>query len=187
MPVTVPAVLPGDFCCIPMAPPAGPFVAIAEWVNDLGTKGDSPQDYGHAEVYAGLPDKAGPYGYTFSAYPNKMGKRALPCPPAQLPGSLWSSGLVTLTQAQRQAVVAWCVAHPAVTYSGWDYLELTAHRIGIDTSWLEARIADSSSYICSQYVDASYQAAGKQLFNDGRWNGFVTPLDLALLLESLRK
>ena len=112
---------PGDFCCIPVAGGFGTAIEVGQFLA-----GDRFQPYDHAEVYVGQPDAAGPHGYTYSAYPDNLtyptgGKRALPCPPAQLPGAIWSSGIIALTAAQRAGITGWCQAHPAVPYSWADY------------------------------------------------------------------
>jgi hypothetical protein len=172
-------VQPGDFCVLSMAPPAGPVVELAQTLQqDVESRRlHQPQRYEHAEVYLGD-------GLTAAAYPNRHGIRPLTCPPEQVQGALWSSGRIELTTGQRDSIVQWCYDHPNVQYGALDYLALTAHTLGISTAWLQRRIASDKSYICSQYVDAAYLAGSKHLFSDGRWPGFVTPLDLALLLES---
>jgi hypothetical protein len=38
--------------------------------------------------------------------------------------------------------------------------------------------------ICSQLVDFCYAKAGVRLFADNRWEGYVTPADLAGLLHA---
>ena len=133
------------------------------------------------------PDEAGPHGYTCSAYPDngtggKTGKRPLPCPPAQLPSSIWSSGIIELTTSQRDGTVAWCEAHPCVTYSWPDYGAIAAHALHLPVPGLKAFIVSTDSMICSQYVDSAYADTGVHLFSDDRWPGYVTPGDLAGLL-----
>lgn len=169
---------PGDFCCVPISGYAGLAVEVGQWLD-----GDRFQPYDHTEIYVGLPDDAGPYGYTVSAYPNRRGKLALPAPAAVLPGSLWSSGLIQLTSLQRDAIVAWCLAHADVGYSWADYAALILHRFGSNDPALQRYIADSAHLICSQYVDLAYFTSEVHLFSDGRWPGYVKPGDLAELLQ----
>ncbi len=64
-------------------------------------------------------------------------------------------------------------------YSFLDYLALAAHRYRLPVPGLRTYIKSTGHLICSQLVDACYQAAGVQLFDDHRWNGYVTPSDLA--------
>jgi hypothetical protein len=179
-------VQPGDFVVVPMAPPGGLAIEAAEALQEFVQRHrlSALQKYEHAEVYVGSPDAAGPYGYTCSTYPNRMGRRPLPCLPEKLTGALWSSGIVDLTTSQRDGIVAWCEARPKVPYSSLDYVALTAHTLGLDTAWLQAYIKEQGHQICSQYVDAAYMSNGVHLFTDDRWEGFVTPLDLALQLEA---
>lgn len=50
-------------------------------------------------------------------------------------------------------------------------------------AWLEQRIGDQHTWICSQIADAAYQAAGIHLFRDDRPAGAVTPGDIAKVLH----
>jgi hypothetical protein len=177
-PVALTLPRPGDFCCVPVSGATGLGIEIGQWLD-----GDKFQPYDHAEIYTGQPDGAGPHGYTIGAYPGGAARRPLPCPAARLPGSLWSSGLIALTAAQRAGIVTWAHAHLGTPYSFLDYAALTAHRLHMPGRWLRRYIASTGHEICSQYVDAAYAAAGVHLFTDGRWPGFVTPGDLAGVLQ----
>lgn len=170
---------PGDFCCVPVSGPVGFGITVGQFLD-----GDRFQFYDHTEVYVGQADAAGPYGYTVSTYPSGPGKRALPCAPAKLPGSLWSSGLVDLTGTQRVDITAWALAHQDTGYSLADYGALALHAVHVDAAWLRAYIAGTERMICSQYVDAAYRLNGVQLFSDRRWPGYVKPGDLSGLLLS---
>lgn len=187
-PICVAAPQPGDFCCIPVPGGLGLGIEIGEFLAArLQHQPAELRPYDHAEIYAGQADAAGPYGYTYSAYPRRYaagnGKRPLPCPAAQLPGAIWSSGLITLTPAQRSGIIAWCEAHPDVRYAFADYAEIAAHALHVPVPGLRDAIGDSRSYICSQYTDAAYRyGGGVRLFTDGRWPGYVTPWNLAALL-----
>jgi hypothetical protein len=163
---------------VPIAGRAGILIETAQWLD-----GDRYQPYDHTEIYIGQADDAGPHGYTVSAYPSGHGRRPLPCPPAILPGALWSTGLIPLTPAQRAGIVAWCAEHQDVGYSWVDYAALTLRRLGISDPALRRRIASSSRMICSQYTDRAYSVNDVRLYADGRWDGFVTPGDLADLLQ----
>jgi hypothetical protein len=178
-PVVMAQPRPGDFACVPVSGPVGLGITLGQFLD-----GDRFQFYDHTEVYVGQADAAGLYGYTVSTYPSGPGKRALPCQPAKLPGSLWSSGLIDLTGAQRVGITEWARSHQDTGYSFADYGALVLHRLGVQADWLREFIAASSHQICSQYVDAGYTANGVQLFEDDRWSGYVTPADLAQLLQS---
>ena len=170
---------PGDFCCIPVSGPVGFGISLGQWLD-----GDRWSDYRHTEIYVGRADADGPFGYTVSTYPSGPGKRALPCAPAKLPGSLWSSGLIDLTGVQRVGITEWALAHQDVRYSFLDYAALTLHGLGISDPALQRYIAATSHMICAQYVDKGYAVNGVKLFTDERWNGYVKPGDLAQLLQS---
>jgi hypothetical protein len=171
---------PGDFCCVPISGGAGLGIEIGQWLD-----GDKFQPYDHAEIFVGQADAAGPHGYTVSAYPDRNGRRPLPCPPAQLPGSLWSSGLIALADAERQAIIAWAMDHQQVKYSFADYGALALHHWHLDLPWLQSYIGSTKRLICSQFVDAAYAAAAVHLFQDQRWGGYVKPGDLAGMLQDL--
>lgn len=184
-PVCLSAPAPGDFCCVPISGRVGWGIQLGQWLD-----GDKWQPYDHAEIFVGQADAAGPYGYTVSAYPDngkadRTGRRALPCAPARLPGSLWSSGIITLTDAERAAIVGWAMEHQDVGYSVLDYAALAAHGVHLDLPWLQSFIASTKHLICSQFVDTGYDSAGVHLFSDNRWPGFVKPGDLAMLLQEL--
>jgi hypothetical protein len=183
-------VLPGDFCCVPIAGSVGFGIEAGQWilaVVDGWPRAAARQmrPYDHAEIYIGMPGKSAPHGYTVGAYPGGARKVALPCPAAELPGAIWSSGLIPLMAAQRAGVTAWATAHIGTPYSFLDYLAIAAHGLHLPIPGLRAYIAGSRHMICSQFADADYAANGVHLFQDGRWPGYVDPLDLADLLLSL--
>jgi hypothetical protein len=171
---------PGDFCCKPMAGAGGAGISIGQWLDGGGL-----EFYDHAEVYVGGSDNKGPFGYTVSAYPNGIGRRALPCEPAKLPGSIWSSGLLVLTQAQREGVVAWSLAHQDIRYSFLDYGALALHRLGVKDPALQRYIRSTGHMQCAYYTDTAYSVNDVHLFTDGRWEGYVAPWMLARALQNL--
>jgi hypothetical protein len=183
---------PGDFCCLPVSGQFGFGIEAGEFLAETlqHVHGAKLQPYDHAEVYVGQADAAGPHGYTYSAYPNNgqpgvTGKRALPGPAGLMPGSLWSSGIIELTPAQRSGIIGWCEEHPSVSYSWPDYAAIGLRALGVRTDRLAAYIKSTSSMICSYYTDAAFNRGGDvHLFDDGRWEGFVTPGDLAVMLQS---
>lgn len=184
-------VQPGDFTVCPISGDVGRGIEIGQWLLALAdgwprTRVRAMRPYDHAEIYIGQPDADGPHGYTIGAYPGGARKVALPCPPAELPGSIWSSGLIPLTAAQRTAIVAWAIDHIGTPYSFIDYLAIAAHGLHIPVPGLRAYIANTKHMICSQLCDADYAAAGVHLFDDQRWPGYVDPLDLADLLLTLQ-
>jgi hypothetical protein len=186
---------PGDFCCVPISGDIGRGIEVGQYLaSKLQHQPAELLPYEHAMVYVGLADEAGPHGYTYSAYPKNgkqgdTGKRALPCPPAQLPGSLWSSGLYDLTSGTRAGIVSWCILHGDVGYSFLDYDAIATRALHIPAPGLKTYIGSTGHLICSQYTDMSWSLGGNvQLFDDKRWPGYVTPWDLAAeLLARVRQ
>lgn len=165
--------LPGDFFLVPMGGPAGPMIKTAQWLN-----GDGFRPVQHAGIFVG-------YGRTIEAMPGgaingwMSTYRDLPI--------VWSSGIIDLTQKQRDLIVTAALGFKDVPYSFMDYASIGLHRFHIPAPHLKKYIEDSGHMICSQLVDRAYELGGKQLFNDGRWHGDVTPADLYNLLEDTKK
>jgi len=171
---------PGDFCCLPISGDVGFAIQVGQFLD-----GDKWQPYDHAGIFiGGASAEDAPYGYTVSTYPDGKGLHPLPCPPQELPGSLWSSGIVRPTAGQRRAICAWAETHEDVSYSFADYGALFLRMLHVPAPGLREFIADSSHMICSQFVDAAYTACGVHLFRDGRWPGYVKPGDLAMMLQA---
>jgi len=179
-PIVLAPVQAGDFCCVPVSGPVGFGITLGQYLD-----GDRFQFYDHTEIYTGQADEAGPFGYTVSTYPNGHGRRPLPCPPAQLPGSMWSSGLFDLSGTQRAGIIEWALAHQGTGYSFLDYGALVLHALGVSDPGLQRYIAATGHMICSWFTDAAYLFGGEvHLFDDGRWQGYVKPWDLAKLLQA---
>lgn len=73
------------------------------------------------------------------------------------------------------AVALRCVGRP---YAWTDYMALALHRFHIPTPHLKDYIQSSGHMICSQLADYAANQGGWHLFDDGRWEGDVTPGDL---------
>lgn len=86
------------------------------------------------------------------------------------------------TPAQGDVVAAAAKRYLGVGYSFADYVAIALHRFHVPAPGLQRYIASTHHMICSALVDASYQDAGYQLFDDQRWSGDVTPADLAGLV-----
>jgi hypothetical protein len=171
---------PGDYACRNMGGTPGKLISVGEWLDGSGFS-----IYDHAEVYVGMPNKNGPYGYTMGAYPG--GARLVPLQLEQLNdgnGFLWSTGKTEMTGEQRSLIVATAMTCEGVGYSAADYFAIAAHRLHVPVPGLREYIGDTGHMICSQMVDFCYMRAGVHLFTDGRWPGYVTPADLANLLKS---
>jgi hypothetical protein len=152
--------------------PVGLGIRVGQWAN-----GDGFSTYEHAFVVIG-PDidgrqmliEAQPGGAVIRPLSDYDGRHVVYVAPAGL------------TDGQR-VLIADCARQLRNTpYSFADYAALAAHRFRLPVPGLRRYVAASGHLICSQLADLAYQRAGVQLFNDGRWDGWVTPADLYNLL-----
>lgn len=79
------------------------------------------------------------------------------------------------------AVAAAAVRLKGTPYSYLDYLAITDHALHIPFPGLEDFIKDGNHAMCSQLADRAAMLGGWILYTDHRWEGWVTPVDLALL------
>lgn len=87
-----------------------------------------------------------------------------------------------MTDEQRAAVCEAARSTVGARYAFLVYLAMALHRFRIPAPGLQRLISASRHQICSQACDAAYLAAGIQLFQDGRWPGYATPMALWNLL-----
>lgn len=161
--------LPGDFFVTSISGTVGRLISVGEWLN-----GDGFGQWDHAGVYLGD-------GTTVEAQPGGAARQRLAShDPSRL---LWSTGRIPLTDAQRTAIVTAATGYLGTPYSAADYFAIAAHRLRLPLPWLRTYVASSKHMICSQLVDRCYRDAGVQLFADGRWDGYVTPAELAGVIE----
>lgn len=159
--------LPGDFFVTSISGQVGFWISVGEWLN-----GSRFGHWDHAGIYVGDGQlvEAEPGGARLAGLDEYAGRPVA-----------WSTGHVQLTDEQRTAIVAAARGYVGVGYSAADYFAIAAHRFHLPVPWLRAYVASSKHLICSALVDKAFQDAGVQLFADGRWNGYVTPADLATL------
>lgn len=161
---------PGDFFLAPIPGNVGLGIRFGQFLN-----GEGFLPYQHAGIL--LED-----GRTIEAMPGgAIIGRVERWKPTQL---IWSSGLIELTDLQRALILQYGQACRGIPYSFADYAAIVAHRFHISTPRLQKFISDSDHMICSQMVDFIYRKSGKQLFDDGRWPGFVSPASLYWLLRA---
>lgn len=82
-----------------------------------------------------------------------------------------------------ETVAAALFAMVGTGYSWADYAAVGLHRLHIPAPGLRAYVGRSNRRMCSQLVDLAAQRGGWQIFDDGRWPGFVIPSDLAAVAE----
>jgi cell wall-associated NlpC family hydrolase len=158
---------PGDFGVVHMGGDAGKLIRFAQYLN-----GDGFADYEHAFVYVGN-------GQIVEAEPGGAKLVSI-----HYDNVLWSTGWYDLTDPQRVLICGAAKRYVGTPYSAADYYALVAKRLNMGPliPGLRDYVASSGHMICSQLVDRCYQDGGKQLFKDGRWNGYVTPGALAGLI-----
>ncbi len=161
--------LPGDFAVVSMGGQGGVLIsAMEEIAYDHSTHWD------HAFVYVGN-------GMIVQAEPSGACK----VPLGAYQYTIWSSGILFPTAAQRTAIVTAAERYAAqkTGYSYLDYAAIAGHRFRLPVPGLKDYIADTGHEICSQLVDQCWLDGGYHLFDDKRWPGYVSPYDLGTLLE----
>jgi hypothetical protein len=159
--------VPGDLAVCRVPSRWSRPIELLEWCNGDGFTGAD-----HA--FALLPD-----GLIFECAPWKA--RIRPLAGCEYEDIVWSGPRFNPTAEQRAKVIEtarWLVERPGGTpYSGLDYLALSARRLHIPAPHLRAFIKNSGHMLCSQGTDFLALSAGWHLFDDGRWEGDVTPAD----------
>lgn len=163
---------PGDFGLVQISGEVGRLIRIGQFLN-----GDGYANFEHAFIYLGdgLIMEAEPGGARIANLSEYDGRSIR-----------WSSGLINLTDQQRNDIVRIARSFEGVPYSAADYFALAAHRFHIWVPGLRHHIESSKCVICSQLVDRVYDLAGVHLFTDKRWDGYVTPGMLDELLDRLK-
>ena len=110
---------------------------------------------------------------------------------------LWSTGILPPCPKAALAALGYAGYEPAgpnswlkvrdgAGYSFLDYEAIAMHSYHIPAPGLKRFIAATRHQICSQLGDQCRQDGGSHLFNDGRWPGYVTPLDIGLRLQGVQ-
>jgi hypothetical protein len=156
----------GDIGLTQISGYVGKGIRFAQWLN-----GDGFADYEHAFTYVGdvadigndLIVEAEPGGALLSPLSRYRRNEVLwlPCPPGY-----------------GDAVAAAALSFRGVPYSFLDYDAIALHHFHIPAPHLKAYIESSHHMICSQLCDRAAEIGGWNIFDDGRWPGFVTPGDL---------
>lgn len=154
---------PGDIGITSISGPVGRLISLGEWCL-----GDGFGTWDHAFVYLGQSQivEAEPGGARIAEL-TEYSDRAV----------LWLR-----CPDQYRTGVALAAAHLEGTpYSAADYFAIAAHRFHLPIPGLRDYVAASGHLICSALADRAAQLGGWQLFDDGRWSGYVVPADLAKL------
>lgn len=167
--------LPGDYFCVPIHGYVGKGIAFGELLLRRLAEQQYPAsdaiEYQHAGLYLGDTLEG---QMILEAEPGGAVIRPMHYSPASI---LWSH--LDLVPDQRAKIVAAGYGFKGTPYSFLDYDALAVHGFGLWVPGLRSYVQATGHMICSQLVDRCYQAADVQLFADHRWNGYVTPMDLA--------
>jgi hypothetical protein len=112
---------------------------------------------------------------------------------------LWSTGILPPCPGAASAALryagfdpgagcagSWSKTRDGVGYSFLDYAAIGMHANHIPAPGLLHYIETTRHMMCSQLADQCRADGGSHLFDDGRPPGYVTPLDIGLLLEGVQ-
>lgn len=127
---------PGDYACLSVGGDGGKLIQAGEWLN-----GDSFDQYQHAFVYLGgmmvvEAEPGGAVAATIASY-HPAGE------------TLWSTGKIPLTPAQRTAICKAARSYIGTPYSWLDYAAIAAHRFHLPVPGLRSYVASTGHMICS--------------------------------------
>lgn len=156
---------PGDIGITSVRGTVGRLISLGEWM--LGD-GFQPWDHAFVHVGGGQLIEAEPGGARLASLAeyNDRAVLWLRCPEQYRAGVAHAARLLEGTP-----------------YSAADYFAIAAHRLHVPVPGLRDYVAASGHLICSALADRAAELGGWHLFDDGRWNGFVVPADLAHLAQ----
>lgn len=167
---------PGDIMLTTITGPVGGLIAAGEWLN-----GNGFGIYQHAAIVLNAyPTLDGWGGTVLEAQPG--GARQTPIARYHGRHTVYVSP-VGLSDMQRRSITTAAVSYEDVPYSFLDYGAIAAHRLHLPWPGLRRYVASTRHMICSQLCTRAYKDAGIELFRDGRWEGYCTPMDLWNLLR----
>lgn len=176
---TAAQLLPGDFGLVRTHGDVSRLIGAAEFLDELAqgrgwTRASRSSLYRHAFLVERVE---GTTVHAIEARPSGAGKATYRLDD---PTIKWSAGHFQLTDAQRQAIVAWAVEHIGDRYSYRAYLRQAAVRLHVPfaPALLARQIEQDREELCSQYVDCGWQAGNAHLFTDNRAPYDVAPSDL---------
>lgn len=156
----------GDFAVTKIPGVAGKAIALGQWL--IGKP--SPVQHAYVYVGGGAIVQAMPGGATLTALADAE------------PAYAWSGEAISLTDDQRVRIHVAALRCVGTPYGWYDYASIALHRWHIRPDFVKSLVISHRSMICSQLVDFVYEAAGVELFTDGRIPGDVTPSDLYALV-----
>ncbi len=167
----------GDIIMVPMAGSVGRLIQWGQWLNDSLINNPFDEQWHHAMIVVGTrvrgSDRPGDGQKVVEAMPG--GALLTPLSYYRATDQL----VLRCPDEHRAAVADAAIRYIGVPYSAADYFALAARRLRIPAPGLRRYIESSGSMICSQLADRAAMDGGWHIFDDGRWPGYVTPLDLA--------
>lgn len=157
----------GDIGITSVRGPVGRLISLGEWLN-----GSAFGTWSHAFVHVGG-------GWIIEAEPGPDGARLAPLSEYNDRAVLW----LRCPDQYRAGVAHSARLLQGTPYSAADYFAIAAHRLHLPIPGLREYVAASGHLICSALCDRAAALGGWQLFDDRRWNGYVTPADIARLAE----
>lgn len=169
------------------------WIEKGEWLIDHRKLRKHPEltiDWGHVgiatrwigstlRIVQAEPGGAVEVDWPWEGHPHMWSTGILPDCPGAANAALHYAGYIPVGYG-------WAKTRPGVGYSFLDYQAIAMHAYHIPAPGLKGYIASTGHQICSQLGDQCRQDAGDHLFSDGRWPGYVTPLDIALLLQGVQ-
>jgi cell wall-associated NlpC family hydrolase len=186
---------PGDFLLVSFDGKNPDYSDVNHWLMNGGfirlgqlLNGDGFSEFEHAAIYVG--DKT-PDGLVYQSpviiEAQNTGTAVADAHRYDNLETRWSSRIINLTDAQRDAIVRAAFGYVGTPYSWPDYAALAAKRLHISPldKALEGYVKSTKHMICSQVVARCYLDGGAPLYD--YWSGYVTPGDLNNLLDEKSK
>lgn len=195
--ITTADVQPGDIFVIQPTSYVFHWIELGEKIIDrkliAQQKARGKPVWGHA----GVASRRLSSGQLMIVQAEPGGAQEVPWPYENVP-HLWSTGILPPCPLAANAAMhyagfeptgmagGWRKVREGVPYSFLDYVAIETHALHIPGPGLRSYIASTGHQICSQLTDQCRLDGGSHLFSDGRWPGYVSPLDIGLLLEGVQ-
>lgn len=176
----------GDFAAVATHNPATAPIEFGEWLYEHGTLWNRPDPtYQHAiAAYLGnIPS----LGEDCIMEAEARGAVIVPYHYKE-EDVLWSTENPHLDLTDGQRAQTHLIAHEleGLPYGWFSYPAMAIHRLHIPFPFLKWYMQSHRSAICSALADLFRQQYHPpfQLFDDGRWNGFVDPYDIGEVIRT---
>lgn len=157
--------LPGDVGCTQIEGDVGRLIRLGQWLN-----GDGFADFEHVFISIGN-------GQIVEAEPG--GARVAELTEYDQRTVAW----LKCPTEHREAVAEAARSLVGTPYSFLDYLAIALHRLHIPAPGLRRFIASRKHDMCSALADLAAMLGGWHWYDDGRWEGYITPADVWALIQ----